>query len=205
MDLIPFANCRLFGPQVAQLERSLTQCHLGTKVLASFYRQVHLCLQQGVKEHDALIVPKAIQVGVGVRAPSGAIHLEELGQWILQLACQVLDALPQVLVFECLELVEKRHDDGGINKHEDENQYLSYSPHVEVELVASPFDDVNDYWNQDDGEHDRQSSALQEVRDKQLQSFLVEAMPLLQHKVLVQVHGNADWKSYHAHQELPSN
>ncbi len=51
-------------------------------------------LQERVKQHDALVLPEAVHVCVGVCAPRGAIYDKQLAQWELQRTCQLLNGMP---------------------------------------------------------------------------------------------------------------
>mmetsp|Transcript_9588 Transcript_9588/g.19756 ORF Transcript_9588/g.19756 Transcript_9588/m.19756 type:complete len:234 (-) Transcript_9588:84-785(-) len=149
--------------------------------------------QQGVIDHDALVLPEAEEVCVAVRRAFGAIYLVELGEREFFIRRKILDLSSEFCVLQSFELVEQGLDEVGVKPHESEDQTLRSSPQVKMKTLPAPVHKPDCGWNERSRECIGKNFGLHHIPEKEAVGHLVEAMPLLDDKILVQRLQDTQW------------
>ena len=148
--------------------------------------------QQGVVEHHALGGTKAREVGVGVGAAAAAVHHKQaLGREAAALH-ECRHAGFERFIFQWLEFVEQRCDEGGVDHHQQQVETHPEAPGPQPPQRACSAHQPEDQRGNrqpDDGAHQQ---ALEGIRQPQAPGHLVEAKPFFHHEGLVQRQGQVD-------------
>lgn len=142
-------------------------------------------LNQSVVDDNVLLPWETIEVSIAVGTALAAVDNMQLLKRELEPLGQFLDAGLKLTRLEGRELVKQRQDRNGVDSNSKDLDKDTKEPQVVIERVAKRLHDLEH--NSDDGgtENNAEQLTLEHVYNPKLDSLLVEAELLLEHKGVV--------------------
>lgn len=151
-------------------------------------------LEKCIEDDNLLLADpwQSSEVGIAVRAALAAVNDLQFGERELELRGECLDRVLELAGLERLELVEERHDEDRVDGHA-ENLYCQHEdPEVVEKVLARLPDDGKECAANGNAKGEPESLTLDHVRDPSVDGHLVEAVTLLEDKVVVVREGQAN-------------
>ena len=159
-------------------------------------------LEQCVEDDDLLLANprQAGEVGVAVSAALAAIDDLQFGEGEVELRGKCLNGVLELARLERLELVEQWYDKDWIDGHAEDLYSQHKDPEVVEEVLAGLPDDGEESATNGDTEGQAKSLTLDHICNPGVDCHLVEAILLLEDKVVVVREGQADDRLSPSHQ-----
>lgn len=143
-------------------------------------------LDQGVVDDDVLLPGQTEEIGIAVGAALAAVDDVQLVKRELELLGELLDIRLELALVQGRELVKQRQNGDGVDGNHKDLQASAEHPEVVEELATSLLDDGQEAGQNRGSQDNGQKVALDQIRNKQLGSLLVEAEFLFQNEGVVE-------------------
>ena len=142
-------------------------------------------LNQGIVDDNVLLPWQTVEVSIAVGTALAAVNDMQLLERELKLLGKLLDTGLEFTRLEGRELVEQRQNNNGVNSNGEDLEEDTEEPKVVEERGVKLLDNLKHSTDDGSAENNSEHLTLEHIRNPKLDSLLVEAELLLEHKGVV--------------------